>query len=259
MNIVIVTDMEGIAGLDLWEMSKPSIPEEYAKGVVCLEADTNAAVKGFFDGGADNVYVVDGHMSGHNMNPERIDKRAKVIRLEWQDLLKEGKIDACALVGMHAMAGAENAFIDHTQSEARWFDYSINGISCGELVQLAAFAGAFGVPVIMASGDVAAEKEFRKFIGDKALFATVKKAIKRNVAITEDVDRSRESIYECAKNSIALIKDIKPYKVNLPAEVRVVFQRPDYCDDAAERYERIDSRTVRKSVEKIESYFSLLL
>ena len=66
-------------------------------------------------------------------------------------------------------------------------------------------------------------------------------------------------IYEEAKNSVKLIGKIEPYKVSLPAEVKVTFQRTDYCDEAAEKYERIDSRTVKKTVPEIVDYMSLLL
>ena len=55
-----------------------------------------------------------------------------------------------------------------------------------------------------------------------------------------------------------LIDKIKPYKITLPAEVEITFQRTDYCDEVEEKYERTGSRTVRKIINKIDTYTSLL-
>jgi hypothetical protein len=45
-------------------------------------------------------------------------------------------------MGAHAMAGTQNAFLDHTQSSLSWHDYSINGRKVGELAQRAVTVSA---------------------------------------------------------------------------------------------------------------------
>jgi D-amino peptidase len=157
------------------------------------------------------------------------------------------------------MAGTYMGFLEHTQSSKTWFDYKINGKSCGEIIQGAAYVGAYDVPMIFASGDEAMEKEAKAFFGDEFSFATVKRALSRNVAVSLPPDEARALIYEKAKESLSLIGKIKPYKIALPAEITVTFQRTDYCDEAAKKYERIDSRTVRKTIDKIDTFFSLIL
>ena len=65
-RVLIYHDMEGLSGQDdprSFEFGK----EEYAGGRELLTADVNAVIAGLFDGGADEVHVVDGHGSG---NPE---------------------------------------------------------------------------------------------------------------------------------------------------------------------------------------------
>ena len=63
MNVVIMTDLEGISGVDsIANIMDKGEPYRYA----CerLMADTNAAVEGAIKAGAQNVYVIDGHGGG---------------------------------------------------------------------------------------------------------------------------------------------------------------------------------------------------
>jgi len=260
MNILLMTDIEGITGVDYEYMVHSDAGEAYTKACELLMKDTNAAIKGFIDGGAEKVYVYDGHGRGNNFIKELLDPRAtQLYRDNWHDYVSEGKIDAYAEVGIHAMAGTHMGFLEHTQSSKTWFDYQINGRSCGEIIQGAAYVGAYGIPMIFASGDEAACDEAKEFFGDDFPFATVKHALSRNEAVSLPENEAHELIYKTAKNSLGLIGKLKPYKIELPAEVRVTFQRTDYSEAAAKKYERVDSRTVLKRVDKIVDYMSLLL
>ena len=66
-------------------------------------------------------------------------------------------------------------------------------------------------------------------------------------------------IYEKAKESVSLINKIAPYKISLPAEIQVTFQRTDYCEALCDKYERVDSRTLKKTINEITNYSSLTL
>jgi D-amino peptidase len=156
------------------------------------------------------------------------------------------------------MAGTEKAFLEHTQSSKTWFDYKINGKSCGEFIQGAAYVGAYDIPFIFVSGDEAACNEAKSFIPEIAT-AVEKHAIERNTAKSLPTLEARNLIKSTAAESLKLINKIKPYKISLPAEITVTFQRTDYCDEAAKKYERINSRTVRKVIETIIDYHSLIL
>ena len=53
-------------------------------------------------------------------------------------------------IGQHAKAGAKDAVLAHSQSfNVRRI--TLNGMEVGELGQIAAIAGQFGIPVIMQS------------------------------------------------------------------------------------------------------------
>ncbi|MBP3605414.1 MAG: M55 family metallopeptidase [Clostridia bacterium] len=258
MRIIVMTDLEGIAGVDSYEMIASGNEEDYTAACRALMSDLNAAVRGYFDAGAEAVYVYDGHGRGKNFIRPMLDPRA--VQLDNEDfhtLVKSGGIDAYAEIGLHAMAGTENAFLEHTQSSKTWFDYRINGVSCGEFVQGAAFVGEFGIPFIFVSGDGAACEEAKRFVPDIAT-AVVKQAEGRNKAVSLSREAADRLIYETAKASVKRIGSIRPYKIALPAEITLTLQRTDYCDDLAKRYERTDARTVRRITERIERYADLL-
>lgn len=261
MNIFIMTDMEGITGVDSID-SVETDGELYRAACENLMRDANAAIAGFFDGGATRVYVADGHGTGKNFIMEMLDPRAEVLNVaQWSKATIAGEIDAYAEIGMHAMAGTQNAFLDHTQSAIQWFDYQINGRSYGEFGIATAFGGIYGVPSIMVSGDVAACEEAKRFAGDIEM-ATVKRAVGRNKAVSLPAEQARGAIYEAAKRAVGRIGEIKPYCLLQPAEIRLTLQRTDYCESTLERCkhaERVDSRTVRKHVSKLEKYFDFFL
>ena len=150
-----MTDLEGVAGVlnfDDW-----CLPESryYETAKELLTREVNAAVDGFFAGGASQVLVADGHGAG-GINPVLLDKRAELMRgfgMGWPFLLNEG-YDAVAWVGQHAKAGTVYAHLAHTQ----WFNYldlSINEVSIGEFGQLALCANELDVPAVFFSGDSA--------------------------------------------------------------------------------------------------------
>ena len=139
IKVFIITDLEGISGISRADQITQDSPD-YAYSIGRLMADTNAAVAGAFDGGADEVLVVDGHGGGNNFPPDSLDPRAKQCRLSTKEV-DFTTVSAFMHVGAHAMAGTLNAFLDHTQSSVRWFDYRINGRSMGEMGQEAVLAG----------------------------------------------------------------------------------------------------------------------
>ena len=253
MKIYIETDLEGISGIG--DKSMIERGDRYA--VERLMTDTNAAICGAFDGGADEVIVEDGHGSGNNFIKDLLDKRAvQVTREPLYDC------DACFMIGTHAKSSTEHAFYDHTQSSVSWHDYYINGRSCGEMAQLGAFAGIFGIPVVMVSGDFAACAEAREFFGNIKT-ACVKYGIGHTRAECLPEDEAERLIYDAAKSAMSIVKTTPPYRIVLPAEIKVEFNRTDYCDAYMEHgridVERLDGRSVRRIARTVERYTDILI
>jgi len=151
-------------------------------------------------------------------------------------------------IGAHAMAGTLNGFLDHTQAPESWFEYRLNGRACGELGQWAAVAGAFGVPMLMVSGDEAACAEARAFFAPLET-AAVKQGLGRNAALAYPPDEAREKIRQAARRAVGLLGQARPFQPIRPMEVRLTLYRSDQCDAMAAKWpqaERLDARTLRR-------------
>ena len=160
MKIMIMTDMEGCAGIlnhDDWVTPEGRY---YEQGKRFLSEEVNAAIAGFFEAGADEIVVVDGHGHG-GIDPELLDERALLSRGCFMPAWPWGMdktFDALAFAGQHAKAGTPNSHITHTG----WFDridVTINGISVGEYGQVAFCSMELGIPTILACGENALAEE----------------------------------------------------------------------------------------------------
>ncbi|MCG3177830.1 MAG: hypothetical protein BIFFINMI_00150 [Phycisphaerae bacterium] len=249
VKVYIMVDMEGISGIvDIAYMDQTS--DFYRTGRTLLTEDMNAAVAGCFDGGADEVWVLDAHSQGCNIEPALLDERAILDknRSRWCGSLDE-TFDATLIVGQHAMAGTLNGFLDHTQSSKAWFSYSINGRPIGEIGQWATMAGHFDVPLIYLAGDQAACDEAADLIPGIVTTA-VKKGVGRNRAVGMHPNHAHATIRRDAARAVAAKKSKfpRPLKWKLPMTCRLEYYRSDMADDRALRGDvvRIDARTLEK-------------
>lgn len=250
-RIYIMTDMEGVTGVDSYEM----IQRDGARFPECcklLVDDVNAVVDGAFAGGADEVWVLDAHGTGKNFPPGALDKRAvqdpRGIKKWWAGM--DETFDGTFFIGAHAMAGTLNGFLDHTMNSTSWHHYKVNGRRYGEMGMWGTIAGRFGVPVLMVSGDEAACAEARDFFGAIET-AVVKKAIGRNKAESLPADEAHAKLREAARRAVSLIGKVKPLVPPKRMEITLEYNRSDFCDSAAKRpgMERVDAFTVRKVTE----------
>ena len=154
MKILIMTDMEAVAGVlnhDEWVVPTGRF---FSKGQRLLTEEVNAAIEGFIAAGAEEIVVVDGHGFG-GIDPEILHESALLLRGESEHKFPWGldaSFDGLAFVGQHAKAGTPYSHITHTQ----WFNYidlSVNGISIGEYGQLALCAMELGIPTLLACGE----------------------------------------------------------------------------------------------------------
>ena len=156
MKVMIMTDMEGCAGIinfDDWVDVKGRY---YEQGKVLLTEEINACIRGFCDAAGDEIeriFVVDGHGWG-GINPMLLDERAEYSR-GWAKLHRFGleeNFDVVAVVGQHAKAGTLRSHLTHTGMPIR-IDVRINGISVGEYGETVFKAGFYGTKAIFASGE----------------------------------------------------------------------------------------------------------
>ena len=160
MKILIMTDMEGCAGVLNGEDWIFRDGRYHEKGKRLLTEEVNAAVAGLVAGGADEVVVVDGHGPG-GIDPELLCEDAQLLRgcpdPAWPWTL-DATFDGLGFVGQHAKAGTPHSHLTHTQGFV-YVDLAINGVSIGEYGQLALCAMELGVPTILACGEQALVEE----------------------------------------------------------------------------------------------------
>lgn len=259
MKVLIISDLEGVSGVDTFEMCDMQ-SEAYKRACHLLMQDVNAAVDGAFAGGATEVTVIDGHHCGMNFVKEELHPRA--VQMWSRDFtprtFQAGDFDALMCVGCHAMAGTENGFLDHTQSSAEWFEYTVNGKPYGEIGQQAIWAGSIGVPLVMVCGDQKACDEAKALVPSVAT-ASVKVGKCRNYADCLPLEEAHKRIYDAAADGVRRFREIAPYTIALPATLTLTFMRNDFCDRVAAQstVSTRNGRTLTKTIDNVVCYKSL--
>jgi len=249
MRVYIITDLEGVGGVVLREQVF-SGSAAYEKARMLLTCEVNAAVQGAIEGGASDVLVLDGHgsNSAYNLVFEELHEGARyIVGAPWPRYLPglDESFDALFQVGAHAMSGTRRAILEHTMSSEAWVEMRINGRPMGEMGLIGAFAGHFGVPVALVTGDAAACAEARDFFGDVET-AEVKRGLSRTCAEILPPNACRELIREKARAALSRIEQMKPFVISGPVEIVIKEHRAAASDRVKERagVRIIDGQTV---------------
>lgn len=259
MNILLITDLEGVPGVtDIDFVNTEN--EKYQKAKLYLTECINKTGDFCLKYGAEKVYFFDGH-GGPKMNnviDEITDSRLiKTDADGWQNLAKEGKIDACIELGSHARAGTTGGFLDHTINSRTVFTHKLNGKEQSELSLHAYFLGEYGIPTVGCIGDKAACEQAKEYIPE-IYTAVVKTAKARNFCT--DTENPYEAIEDMVRNIFKGERNIEPLKISKPITVEITYYRTDMCEGTLERtsdVERVDARTLRKISNTLESFTDL--
>jgi D-amino peptidase len=237
MKILIGADMEGITGVTTWDQVTPG-HAEYARFRKQMTGDVNAAIRGAFDGGAEEVIVADGHWNGSNILIEELDPRARLNTGSPSPFsMMQGideSVDGVMFVGYHARNGSPHAILDHTWSSRTVANVWLNEILTGEYGLNAAVAGHYGAPVIMVSGDQTACAQMAEQLGDIEM-AIVKQASGRFAAECLSPEVTRELICLRAERAVQRLAEAdvpEPFVLDRPITVTVEFFMSDMADRA---------------------------
>ncbi len=260
MKIYISVDMEGISCIDHPDYLLDD-RRMYAIGQRLTTGDVNAAVRGAFDGGADEVIVVDMHCTGLNILVENMDPRAKLIsgaphqpRFPFLD----ESVDGMFLLGYHAMAGTDRGLLEHTFTSASWHCFKVNGKPYGELGVDAEIAAESGVPVVMVSGDDKVCIEAREFLGNVET-AMVKQGLGRQSALCLSAEKGQQVVYNHAKRAVERLVSGETFnmpEIMSPAKVAITYKMVPEAD-AANTYgtKRLDGYTVETTYDHLSERF----
>ncbi len=253
MKIYMMTDLEGVAGVTDFENRTVDTYDNHETRMRMrrlLTGEVNAAIDGLFEAGATQVIVNDGHGAGYTIDFEQLDARAQIIhgheRPVWLPLLDE-TCDATLLVGAHAKADSLPATTCHTMSKAIK-DWSINGVSIGEMGLQALIAGHFGVPMIFVSGEVHACREISDLIPGIVTVA-VKRGLSLRSAVSWTPQKAREIIHAGVELALKERDKIKPVRFNSP----LIFRDERHDETWTEPIENPDIQIINSNTREIRA------
>ena len=248
LRVFISADMEGLSGIAHSEMTSAS-GAEYGRGRDLMMSDVNAAIQGALDAGATEILVNDSHGSMRNVRVEQLLPPARLISHNSKPFgMMQGidaDFDAVFFIGYHARAGNPDGLMAHTGSGASIREIRVDGRPAGEGDMNALLAAHYGVPVALATGDEAFEKELGELLPDTE-FVSVKRAIRRTTAELLHPEVTARMIREAAVRALASIPEPLPAP-GPPVAIEIQYTRPDLAEIASllPQIERIAPDTVR--------------
>ncbi|MET7279801.1 M55 family metallopeptidase [Kribbella sp. NPDC005582] len=232
MKVFLSTDMEGTAGVVDWSQCRAPSPEyEYYRGQ--LQAEVNAAIDGALEAGATEFLVNDSHSTMQNLRPDELHGRASYLSGRHKPMyMMEGldaSFDAIFFISYHGSAGATSSVLHHTYNPRAIAEVRLNGVVAGEAAVNALVARAYGVPVVLITGDQVTIDEARPFC-PAAEGIVVKQSVSHNAALSLHPDRARELIHEGARRALDHLSTHRPPELATPPELTVRFHTQAHAD-----------------------------
>ena len=249
LKVYISADMEGVAGSVSADQLLPT-GFEYDRFRGYMTDEVLAAIAGARDAGATTFVVSDSHGNGENLILDRFPADVTIIRSWPRPLgMMEGidsTFDAAIFIGYHASTSNTAGVRAHTLSSALLTEVRVNGVQMPESGINASIAGAFGVPVVMISGDNVAVGEAQKLIGPMA-GAVVKRAISFEATATMTPAAAQALIRETAHAALGRRNEVRPFVQKTPVQLDVTFKnyRPAELMTYLPSVTRISSHGIR--------------
>ena len=260
LKIFISVDMEGIGGIGTSAMTSAS-GKDYATGRRLMTDEVNAVVEEIFAAGPAEILVNDSHGDMQNLLHTELHEDVEYIQGNIKPFgMVQGlddSFDAAVFIGYHARAGTENAFLAHTGSgsvKGLW----LNGTEVGEGGMNAAFAGALGVPVILASGDEAFAAQFADLTGARTV--ATKLAIGTQVARLDHPSEVGRRLREGVRAALSELGEAESFVIDAPVGVRMQFATTTRADilQAVPGMRRVDGYTVEYTADSMTEAYGLI-
>ncbi len=255
MRVFVMTDLEGVSGVCRADHVRQD-GSLYQVARRYLTWDVNACVEGCFAGGADEVVVKDAH-GGHGQNFiwDELDPRAEYVMGQTGRHRLPGieQCDALMLLGFHAMAGTQEAILEHTMSSGAWQNFRLNGRLVGEIAIDSAIAGENGVPTVFLSGDDKACAEAEEFIPG-IITACVKRGLAVEGGQLLSAERAHHLIRQRATEAVQRVEAVEPLRFEPPVKARLerVSRGRLPNPDKAPYVRIIDGRTYEVTADSVE-------
>ncbi|MGQ9555763.1 MAG: M55 family metallopeptidase [Anaerolineae bacterium] len=254
MKVYIMADQEGVACVF-------SRKERYVHAKEYATIELVAICEAMLKNGVGEILL----NSVHEIEYHELPKQVQVLHgLDRHDLFTEGLDETFAavmIVGMHEMAGGrERGCWRHTilphpityaysSVEAVW----LNDTLVGETGLTAAFAGIYGVPVVLLTGDHWACLEAQDLLPGVETVA-VKKGTSYFSAISMTPAAAAEASAQGAVRALAKLGTIRPWRLEGAVTLKVRYQFAERATEAVQGVPeavRVDERTVAVIYESI--------
>ena len=251
MKVYISVDIEGATGIVSFSQCGRPSNEHYDFGFArrMLTHDVNAAVRGLREAGATEIVVKDAHATCKNLLVDELEPGTQLISGfgSGKDGMMDGideSFDAALLVGYHGMAGALHAFMEHALIGGL-HRFWLNGKLAGEIAMSAAVAGAYGVPLVLVTSDLAACKEAEEDIDGVRTYST-KEGYGRFMGRLKHPSETGPGIQGAARAALEAASAIPPCVIKGPTTMRAEFRNVEEADLPAqlEGVGRIDAYTL---------------
>jgi D-amino peptidase len=229
MRVIIISDIEGVAGVVRWEQTSHDGGELFQEARRLYTQEINAAVRGASAAGATEIVVMDCHGAGggytfNSLIAEDLDPRCEwVVQNRWTEhtaALQDG-CDAALFIGMHARAGTGAGVLNHTVSAENWYELRFNGVAVGETGINAALCGHWNCPVVLVTGDDVTCEEATALLGPGLTTVTTKRGLGRFSARMVHPQIIREMIESRSMSALSDLSSVSPYQPGKPCAIEV--------------------------------------
>jgi len=254
MKIYISLDMESIPGTFNWEQEKDNRAAVKALMHNHLQTIIETIKDSRQNSQIDEILIADSHSGGDNIGYEftALDERISLIsggpRPYYMMPAFSADYDQVFLVGYHAGTGALKGNMDHTYANRRIHKITMNGKPMNEALLNAAYAGYYGVPVTLITGDKTLSEEI---LDKNAMpwvnYVTTKEALSKFAARNYSSLRVREDTVEAVQKALSKAKGDYPlYKFESPHTLQIEFVATSMADVACymPQVKRLDGRTI---------------
>jgi D-amino peptidase len=268
MKILISADMEGATGVTWPEDVMPGA-SQWERCRSMFTSDVNAAVLGFFDGGADQVLINEAHAPMRNLLLEKLDARAEMLTGRHKSLsmvegVQHGDVDGIAFVGYHTGAG-DAGVLAHTYLANSITGVWLNGIRASEGLLNAHVVAEYGVPVVLVTGDDLTCLDAAAYAPDARTVA-VKDHVSRYAAVCRTPARTAADIRAAATEATKLAVRHEPVRGG-PFAVEVEFDAEHLAmaatvvpgvDRSGERRVAYSSRTMYEGIRTFKAVTTIV-
>jgi D-amino peptidase len=232
VKIYISSDMEGTAGVVDWEQVMAGGKfYDYYTGL--LTREINAAIEGAMEAGASEFLVNDAHSKMSNLRPDALSGSARYLSGRFKPMYMmqglDSSFDAVFFISYHGSMGSTSSALSHTYFPTAFAEVRLNGVVAGEAGINALVAQAYGVPVVLLTGDQTSADELAPF-APGAYTAVVKESVTRFSANSLHPDVACQLIHDQALLATKSIPSAQPPVNVLPVTMTITFRTSDYAD-----------------------------